>query len=704
MGEIRFIWPRALSGGLAAGRKLSILFAVLIFLLAMPATPGLAQEKVEVLEEIAVTASRSAARVFDTPQSVTVITEKEIQASPFERVEDIVRQAAGIYNFRHFTLHTNGIVSPLRMRGVGNNRVLLLVDGVPQNDNFNNAIAWVSWGYIPKDAIQRIEIVRGPMSAMYGSEGLGGVINIITKNPKTQREAKLTGKVGRGDTGGGDLLFAQKVKNAGLLIAGGYETSQGFYLDEPKQDYHVRRYGEMGRIFGKACYDFTPRSHLTFSGQFYTHDQGQGRPFFHSELSLDQYSLTYAHKWDKVHLQGLAFLNRAHKTAFQDKAGDNYQSLFRIERMREPSVWGLDLQTTLLPLDWLTTTMGVTYKRVSWTYDEKYPASWRLGGAEGQQSFISPFINADLRLFGGKLVANAGARYDWIACFNGKNWDTQPEGGLTPFDNSYDTTRWRNFSPRGGLAFHPDSRTTIRASAGTGFRAPSLFELYKVHVRGGGKYFRFANPDLQPEKITSYDLGLERFFTDSLWARATFYQSFARDYIGDRLLRSYQKKQKKKLVTFNEYKLENISRVNIHGLETEVEWHLRKDLTLFANYTYNISKIAEDLENPGLEGKYVTTDPIHKIHFGLWYQNPQLLNVYLLGNYYLNIYYDTENTYKTGGYFTLDFSLSRQFFNHATLILEVENLFNRKYPLFISVDGTTIVPGRLIMGKLALNF
>ena len=95
------------------------------------------------MDEVVVSATRTEIPVFDAPQSVTVIGAEEIAASPFERVENIVRSVAGIYNFRHYGLQTNGIVSPLIMRGVGRNRVLLLVDGVPQNDNFNNAIAWV---------------------------------------------------------------------------------------------------------------------------------------------------------------------------------------------------------------------------------------------------------------------------------------------------------------------------------------------------------------------------------------------------------------------------------------------------------------------------------------------------------------------------------------------------------------------------------
>jgi outer membrane receptor for ferrienterochelin and colicin len=122
------------------------------------------------LDAVVVSATRTEIPVFDAPKSVTVISNEELMASPFERVEDIVRSVPGMYNFRHYGLQTNGIVSSLKMRGVGSNRVLILVDGVPQNDNFNNAIAWVVWGHIPKESIERIEIVRGPTAALYGSE------------------------------------------------------------------------------------------------------------------------------------------------------------------------------------------------------------------------------------------------------------------------------------------------------------------------------------------------------------------------------------------------------------------------------------------------------------------------------------------------------------------------------------------------------
>ena len=177
-----------------------LMMGILVLLPGLALTQEAKQGKREVegrkvirLDEVVVSATRSEIPVFDAPQSVTVISSEEIMASPFDRVEDIVRSVVGIYNYRHYALQTRRIASPLKMRGVGEHRILVLVDGVPQNDNFNDAIAWVAWGHIPKEVIQRIEIVRGPASAVYGSEGLGGVINIITKKPKTGRQTLVLG-------------------------------------------------------------------------------------------------------------------------------------------------------------------------------------------------------------------------------------------------------------------------------------------------------------------------------------------------------------------------------------------------------------------------------------------------------------------------------------------------------------------------------
>jgi len=660
------------------------------------------ETRVHPLDTVVVSATRSEISVFDAPQSVTVLTGEEIMASPFERVEDILRSVPGMYNFRHYALQTNGIVSPLKMRGVGNNRILILVDGVPQNDNFNNAIAWVAWGHVPKEAIERIEIVRGPTSALYGSEGLGGVIHIITKKPGTERHTSVRGEVGTADTYAGYGFLSQKIKDFGLLVAGGYEESDGFYMVDDPQDYEIKRYREVWKGLGKATYDISPDSHISLAALYYDHETGKGREFFYDEMTLEQYWMNYEHLGESMDVKGLVYLNRADKTAYQDTATDNYSSLFREEKFKGTQTWGADFQGTLLKNDPLRITLGASYKEAKLDYDEDYRASDRDAGAKGKQRFVSPFVNLDLRILNESLIFNVGARYDWIETTDGANWDTAASAGKPAYSNSYGSDTESNFSPKLGIAWHPDDKTTVRASGGKGFRAPSLFELYKVHVRGGGTYYRQANPELEPEKIWSYDVGVERFLTDTLWGRVTFYQSFAEDYIGDRLLGTAKFAGGTK--TRYEYKLDNISEVNIYGVETELEWYPRPDLTLFANYTFNISEVEKDENNADLEGNYLPNDPRHQVHFGFRYHNPKVADVSVIANYYADIYFDNENTLKEGDYFTLDASVSRRFFDRLTAYISAENIFDKEYPLFRSLSsGDTIAPGLIVTGGLRFD-
>jgi len=485
------------------------------------------------------------------------------------------------------------------------------------------------------------------------------------------------------------------------MVAGGYEESDGFYMVEELETYEIKRYRDVGKVLGKATYDLTSDSDLSFAALYYDHETGKGREFFYDELTLDQYWMNYNHDGESLDLKGLVYLNRADKTAFQDTASNNYSSLLRMEEMPS-TTWGTDFQGTISFGSRTKFTLGAAYKEASWDYDDEYVASARDVGAEGKQQFISPFANLDFRFLTDNLILNLGARYDWIETSDGANWDSQGSAGKPAYDNTFDSNTEGSFSPKLGVAWHPDEKTTLRASGGKGFRAPSLFELYKVHVRGGGTYYREANPDLGPEEIWSYDMGVERFLTDSLWGRLTFYQSFAKDYIGDRLTGIGTFAGGK---TRYEYQLDNISEVDIYGFEMELEWCALPDFTLFANYTHNISEVTEDEENAALEGNYLPNDPRHQVHFGFRYQNTKIVNVAMTGNYYADIYFDNENTLQESGYFTVDASVSCRFFDRFKAYLNAENLFDEEYPIFLSPSsGDTIAPGLIVNGGVKVEF
>ncbi len=655
------------------------------------------------LDRMVVTASRAPTLARNSSQSVTVITEADIMASPYDNVEDIVRTTPGLYNFRHANLHTNGIVSPLDMRGAGKNRVLFLVDGVPQNDNFNNAIAWVGWGHIPKSAIERIEIVRGPASALYGSEGLGGVINIITRRPDEGRTTVIKVKGGNAATLSAGARHSQRIENFAIMAAGGYEQSDGFYMVEDIEDYVIERYRKKGQLFGTMLYDFSPRSRLEFSALYFTQDAGQGREHFHNDLQLDQYALNYTHTFKNVRLQGIGYLNRANKTAFQDNAADNYTTLNRREKFKGTYNAGADFQGTIMQWEPVRIIVGGAYRFAHFEYDVDYTQNDRDAGAEGDQQTISPFCLLDAKLLNDRLFVDLGVRYDRNLVSGGRNRDTQKSAGKPAYDSVYNDADAGSISPKAGITWRPDEKSAVRASVGKGFRAPSLFELYKVHVRRGGTYYRNASPDLKPESILSWDLGAERTFGGKLMAKATFYQSFARDYIGDRLTGTYPFSGGAK--TRQEYILDNISEVNIHGVELETRYSPVEYLSFDGNYTYNISKVVKDLENQSLEGNYLPNNPRHSAHAGINYKDPKIINASFVLNAYATIFFNNTNTLKTDNYYTLDASISRRFFGMLMVFLNAENILNNKYPIFMSTSsGNTIAPGVVVNGGVKFEF
>jgi len=128
-------------------------------------------------------------------------------------------------------------------------------------------------------------------------------------------------------------------------------------------------------------------------------------------------------------------------------------------------------------------------------------------------------------------------------------------------------------------------------------------------------------------------------------------------------------------------------------------------MTLFANYTYNVSTIEKDENNADLEGNYLPNDPRHNVHFGFRYQNPKFVNISLVTNYYADIYYDNENTLKTKDYWTVDVAISRKFFDHATLYLNAENIFDQEYTIFKSLSRSdTIAPGAIYTCGVKFEF
>ena len=165
---------------------------MLLLPLAALAADQAANNATVIMDEVVVSATRTEKKVDDAPSSVTVITREEMRKQNVTTIDDALRHEAGLYAKRNKGIADS--IASVSMRGQGGDeRNLFLLNGIPVNDGYSNN---VPWNHLNIDDVERIEIIRGPGSALYGGHAMGGVVNIITKEPEKEFEGMARYGVG----------------------------------------------------------------------------------------------------------------------------------------------------------------------------------------------------------------------------------------------------------------------------------------------------------------------------------------------------------------------------------------------------------------------------------------------------------------------------------------------------------------------------
>ena len=204
--------------------SLQVLFAFTLALLSTLFTFSLtfAEQPVK-LDEVVVTATRIEESIQDVAQDVTVITKKQIESGSYQSISDIIRNVAALNVIEYGNRASASTVS---MRTSTAGQVLVMIDGKRLNKPGDGQVD-LNTVSVPLENIERIEVLRGASSALYGADAMGGVINIITKIPD-QPVTNLSASYGRFVTKDISLSTSQKIKNAGFYLSLSKESSDGF--------------------------------------------------------------------------------------------------------------------------------------------------------------------------------------------------------------------------------------------------------------------------------------------------------------------------------------------------------------------------------------------------------------------------------------------------------------------------------------------
>lgn len=625
-------------------------------------------------EEVTVTATRTGTRLNDVAGSMLILSSQDVSTTAAATLDDALRQVPGFTLFRRSgSRAANPTSQGLSLRGVGASgasRALVLVDGLPLNDPFGG---WVYWGRVPRESVERIEVLRGGASSLYGSSALGGVVNIITRKPEANTFS-LEASYGNEQTPEASLFATGRKGRWGALIGAEIFSTRGYVTVDERGRVDVpagvrrstfdltidRELGRRGRaflrgsIFGEARNNGTPlqinRTHTrTLSAGFDWQQRSAGAFALRVYGGTQVYDQTFS----------AVILDRASET------------LTRLQR--SPSQFkGLSAQWTRSLGSHQTLVSGLDAQEVRGASDEIVFGGARptsLADAGGRQRnlglFIEDLINANTR-----LLFRVGARVDhWrnADAFQATRPLTQAgASSINIFPDRAETA----FSPQGSVLYRLTDRLSINASVYRAFRTPTLNELYRSFRVGD--VLTLSNENLRAERLTGGEAGGQfALMNRRLTTHATFFWTEVVRPIANVTLRVAPG-----LITRQR---QNLGRTRSRGLELETDALVSNRWSVSGGYLFVDATVMEFPASIELEGKLLPQVARHNFTFQARYTNPSLFTLAFQGRASGSQFDDDQNLLSLDPYFTLDTFLSRRINRNLEAFVAAENLFNERY-------------------------
>ncbi len=632
--------------------KLIIFFALLSSAVSPEATASAQSLNSGQSEEIVVTATLSETPVSKVPAAVEVISRKEINESGATTLSDVLTEAQSI------TLEpSNGRISAARMRGLNSRNTLVLVDGMRMYSGFQGLL---DMGEIPAGMIERIEIIRGSGSALYGSDAVGGVINIITKKPTKDIHAGLNIYTGESTYG-----------EAGSINTNGYVS------------------GTQGKLGYVASVTYNNRDRYDRDKSTLDTD-GDDRRFDAYSAALNYLlapgcNLSFGVNYADTKLEGIRSNNGyKNRTVNADRLfgylgvdiDTGKESRLTLRSWKSTYDWQSDMQpvaggtvtTTTLNVDtsqyegrW-TATIADNHRI---TTGMEYSTENRSDNSLSHDAHnFAAFLQDEVQL-ADPFGAVIGARYD----------------DHSDFGNA--------FSPKVGAWLKLNDHVRLRGSYSEGFRAPTLYELYTGSTSTKQKII-YANPNLDPEKSRSYEIG-----ADGTWSRftcgITAFRNDMRDMITEFFTHTYS--GTKPAIPI--YELRNTSKAMTQGLEVSAGIKLPYGFTLSDQITFL------DTEDQTIGHDLLFVPDIAntvKLAFRSGHGFSGNIRVITTGRQW------TSETSRTDSYTLVNCYLAKKVNSNSELFVGVDNMFNVEANAAYGNSGGAASTGTYFYGGIMCAF
>jgi outer membrane receptor for ferrienterochelin and colicin len=588
---MKWIWKKrqAMGAKCFAGLMLALLLAGVA--IAEEQTP-------RKLDDVVVTATKTPKKLENVPAVVTVIGPEEIEATPARTVGDLLADLPGVLPSEPQGV---GVVTPQKVTMRGNGfagHTLVLLDGQRIN---NPSTDYTYVTAIPVRAVERIEVIRGPFSALYGSSASGGIVNIITKDGGNRTHVEpwgRTGDFGRHDYG---LDIGTVWGDFSLGLSVDHKNVDNYYLyDDQGLDDSNREY-EHNRLHAKLTGTFGENTYLSLSGGTIDAETGFG---IGENLDVECYKDFLQHYLnfqitsrltDKLELKGQAdWLTASHEyhgetlvnvVTFPPPPQFNYQSSVNDTDSDRYHV-DLTLNWYLSPEHILT--LGGEAIRTQMEKSIRNDDTGELLEVQGRSGEENDEEDT---------LCSVYAQHDWMVF---ESLELVVGARLDDYE-SYGN----EFSPKGTLRWQYNQGGNLKLSAGKGFRAPNVNQLYTVPWSISPFIVYQGNPDLEAETLWSYEVSLEQYALEKkLFFRLTPYYTDAENFITS--VREEDPINPGGQIMYPD----NVDEVEIKGVDLEISYKMIPALTLFANYNYNETR-------DGKADEILDGYPLHTAALGL---------------------------------------------------------------------------------------
>jgi outer membrane receptor protein involved in Fe transport len=649
-------------------------------------------------ETLTVTASRIETRLADHPSRVVVLTAEDLEASASLTTDDALRQVPGFSLFRRTgSRAANPTAQGASLRGTGPSgasRAVVMVDGLPLNDTFGG---WVYWSRVPREAVERIEVLEGGASDLYGSSALGGVVQVVTRTEGSGIAASASG----GSQGTADASFVALGRRGAwsARVAGDALATDGYVLVDEAERGPVDTEAGARHLLGEARLErrLSSTASVFAAGHALGESRTNGTPLQVNDTDFQQgvFGLDARVGAGALSVRSFYGTQRYYQTFSAVAAGRASETLTRTQDVPATGA-GLGLQ-------W-SRALGGRHALV-------LGAEWRLARGQSDETVFTRGVATSLQSAGGRQRTRAayalgrfalgprvdlglGARVDAWTNDEGRQTTTPLGPGSAATTTVLADRDDTEVSPRASLLVRAHPRLRLTVAAYSAFRAPTLNELHRSFRVGDT--VTLANAALAAERLRGAEAGLAYVAADGRFsARALGFWSRIDDPVAN-----VTRSSTPGLITRQR---QNLGETRSAGVEIDGEVAVpARGFRVRAGYAFVDAVVTAFPPDPFLVGNAVPQVSTHQGTLQVQYDGLRGYAFAVMARASSRAFEDDQNRLPLAGYATLDLRAARRL-GAASIFVAAENLTGARYEVG-RTPIPTVGPPRLLRAGISFDW